>query len=171
MESEIRRVGDLEISQDVEMQHRIWKMQRIGWGVMALVVLCIMLGLTGRGPLSHTTAGASGAPLRLEYERFGRLESPMELKVHLGPGVARDGKARIWFRREYFEALATEQILPEPEKMEVYSDRHVLEFDLPQPQREATVVLKVRPQKIGSMAGRVGVENGQSLSFKHFIYP
>jgi hypothetical protein len=30
MESEIHRIGDLEISQDLEMQQRIWKMQRIG---------------------------------------------------------------------------------------------------------------------------------------------
>lgn len=171
MESEIRRVGDLEISQDVEMQQRIWKMQRIGWGVMALVMLCIMLGLTGRGPLSHATAGASGAPLRVEYERFGRHEAPMELKIHLAPGVARDGKARIWFSRDYMEALALEQVSPEQEKMEVHPDRHILEFDLPQSQRPATVVLKTRPQKFGSIAGRVGIENGQTLSFAHFIYP
>ena len=171
MESEIHRIGDLEISQDLEMQQRIWKMQRIGWGVMALVMLCIMLGLTGRGPLSQATAGASGAPLRVEYERFGRHEAPMELKVHLAPGVARDGKACIWFSRDYIEALAIEQVSPEQTEMKVHPDRHVLEFVLPESQRAAKIVLKARPQKIGSIIGRVGIEDGQSLSFGHFIYP
>ena len=138
---------------------------------MALVMMCITLGLTGRGPLSHATAGTLGAPLRLEYERFGRHEAPMELKVHLAPGVACDGKARIWFSRDYMEAVAIEQVSPEQVKMEVHPDRHVLEFDLPQSQRPATVVFEFRPQTIGSMAGRVGIENGQTLSFGHFIYP
>jgi hypothetical protein len=168
---EIHRVGDLEIDQDLKMQHRIWKVQRIGWGVMALVVFAMLLGLTGRGPLSHATAGSVGSPLHLEYERFARCEAPMDLHIHLAPGVAHDGKARLWISREYLEALAVEQISPEQEKMQVYADRHVFEFDLPDAQQAATIVLKLRPQKIGTVAGRVGIENGSTLSFQHFIYP
>jgi hypothetical protein len=67
----------------------------------------------------------------VEYERFGRHEAPMELKVHLAPGVARDGKACIWFSRDYIEALAIEQVSPEQTEMKVHPDRHVLEFVLP----------------------------------------
>ena len=66
---------------------------------------------------------------------------------------------------------ANQNCWPEQEKMEVHPDRHVLEFDLPELQQPATIVLKARPQKIGSLAGRIGIENGQALSFGHFIYP
>ena len=35
----MQRIGDLELSQDLEFQRRSWRVQRIGQGVMLLVLL------------------------------------------------------------------------------------------------------------------------------------
>ncbi len=171
MGSEVRRVGDLEISQDLQMQRRIWMLQRVGWGAIALVLLAMLLGLTGRGPLSSATAGQPGAALQVEYERFARFSAPAPLKIRLGPGVARDGKARIWFSHDYIESITIEQISPEPSSMKVLPDRHLYEFELPNPQGEATIMLHTKPQKIGSLTGKIGIMDGPVLSFQHIVYP
>jgi hypothetical protein len=171
MGSEVRRVGDLEISQDMTMQRRVWTMQRIGWGGIALMLLAIMLGLTGRGPLSTATAGKTGSSLQLDYERFARHSAPAPLKIQLGAGVARGGKARIWFSREYIESIAIDQISPEPESMKVLADRHLYEFEIPDPQRRATIMFHTKPRKVGSLSGQVGLQDQTPLSFQQFIYP
>ncbi len=41
----VRRVGGLETNQDLDFQHCSRAVQRVGWVVMALVVLTTLLGL------------------------------------------------------------------------------------------------------------------------------
>jgi hypothetical protein len=171
MGSEVRRVGDLEISQDVQMQRRIWTLQRVGWGGIALVLLAIMLGLTGRGPLSSATIGKAGSGLQVEYERFARYSAPAPLKIRVGPGMAKNGKAHVWLSREFVDSITIDQISPEAASMKVLGDRQIYEFELPDPQNGATITLHTKPQKVGSLAGRAGLEDGPTLSFQQFIYP
>jgi hypothetical protein len=171
MSVEVRRQGDLDISQDMDVQNRIWRMQRIGWGIIALILLGILLGLTGRGPLSNATAGETGDPLRLEYERFGRYEAPTSLRIHLGPNVAKSDKVALWFSRQYLEGVQIDQITPEQESVKSLPGKFIYEFQLARPQNPAIISIKLRPQKIGSLQGRLGVESGQSLSFGQLIYP
>lgn len=71
----IQRVGELETSQDIDLQSRAWAVQRVGWGVIALTVLAALLGLFGPGLFNNATAGSKEAPLWLEYKRFGRFQS------------------------------------------------------------------------------------------------
>ena len=40
-----QRVGDPEIKQNLRFQRRMWALERIGWAVMALVVLVGLVGL------------------------------------------------------------------------------------------------------------------------------
>jgi hypothetical protein len=84
--AEVQRAGDLELNQDLRFQRRMWAVQRIGWAVMALVVLAGLLGLFGPGPLSSATAGKEEGPLLVEgYERFVRFRIPTTLQVRLDP--------------------------------------------------------------------------------------
>ena len=72
----------------------MWALQRIGWAVMALVVLVGLVGLFGTGPLSRATAGEEEAPLFVEeYERFARFMLPTTLRVRLDP--MGQGEARL----------------------------------------------------------------------------
>ena len=52
--------GDLQLEQDLVLQQRTWRVQRIGWVVLALIVLCGTLGLFGGiGPLNSTSTQAA----------------------------------------------------------------------------------------------------------------
>ena len=68
--SEHHRVGDLEISQDLTFQRRSWIVQRVGWVMLALLILAALGGLFGPGPLSRARAGPHDGPLWVEYQRF-----------------------------------------------------------------------------------------------------
>lgn len=171
MSNSIKRLGDLELEQDLTIQRRLWKVQRVGWAIMILVALAVLLGLSGRGPLSHTTAGESGDPLSLEYERFGRFHAPTMLRVQLGASASRAGKARIWFSRNYLEAVEIERVTPEPERVEAHRDRFIYVFDLAEPNQPTAITFFLEPDQIGSLPGQVGLDGSQPLTFGQFIYP
>jgi hypothetical protein len=44
-----QRAGNLEINQDLRFQRRMWAVQRIGWAVMALIVLVGLVGVVRDG--------------------------------------------------------------------------------------------------------------------------
>jgi hypothetical protein len=86
------RVGDLEVSQDIEHEKKTWRVRRIGWIGLGLVWLAGLAGVFGSGPVSGGTA--SGPSLRLDYDRFGRCTAPQELTLHLGPAITAQPKVR-----------------------------------------------------------------------------
>jgi len=84
----LKRIGDLDINQDLAFQRRSWSLQRIGWGLIALVLIAALLGLFGHGPLSEATTDDPSLPIRLAYERFGRFGSPLVLRIRVEPAAA-----------------------------------------------------------------------------------
>ena len=164
-------VGDLEITQDLAHERLEWRIERVGWIVMALVLLAALVGLLGSGPLSRATAGEEGSALWVEYNRFERHQAPAMLRVHLGPGAARDGKARLWLNREYVENIELHHIDPEPERVEVEHDRLIYTFNLPDPTRPTAVTYYLEANTYGRMPLRVGLDAGPQLNFSQFYYP
>ncbi|MGH7964579.1 MAG: hypothetical protein ACRERD_22680 [Candidatus Binatia bacterium] len=169
--ADIRRVGDLELNQDLDFQHRSWIVQRIGWAVMALVVLAALLGLLGPGPLSSTVVGIRGAPLWGEYDRFAHYQAPTQLRIHLQLGTQREGEARVWLDRNYLDSVQVKNVIPQPDSVEAGPDRLIYTFRVSEPSQPAIVTFYLEPEQIGPLSGRVGLDRGQSLSFRQFIYP
>jgi hypothetical protein len=97
--AEIQRINDLEIAEDYEFQKRLWIVQRVGWVVMGLLSLAGLLGLLGAGLFSQTKAGQPSDPLWLEYERFERFQSPVQLKVHVRGDSHKTGFVKLRFDR------------------------------------------------------------------------
>jgi hypothetical protein len=171
MTSNIQRIGDLEIDQDLAFQQRAWTVQRIGWASIALLILAALLGLFGPGPLSNATAGAPGADLWLEYERFERFKAPTTLRVNVGPGAVRDGVVRITLDRAYLDQVQVEQVMPQPESVETGPDRFTYTFKLNDPAQPTAITFHLNPQAIGRLSGRVGLDGEQAIGFDQFVYP
>jgi hypothetical protein len=169
--SNVHRHGDLEITEDLPFQRREWLAERVAWTIMALVIAAALLGLFGTGPLSRTTAGDEAGPLWLEYERFARLLAPAPLRVHLGPGAARDKPVLVWIDRRYIENLELQQVTPEPDSMEVGDERLIFSFQWAEGNGPAAVTFNMRPSRVGSLSGRVGLINGTAIKIQQFVYP
>jgi hypothetical protein len=170
--SEMKRVGDLEVAEDMDAQRRNWRFQRIGSALMALVAVAGLLGLFGGvGPLSRATAGDQEAPLSItEYERFLRLGKPTTLQVRLDASATTGGEARVWLSREYIQSIQLQEIDPLPERVEAAPDRYVYVFDAAA-DRPTTVTFELEPDEMGPLQGRMGLDGGTSLTFGQFVYP
>lgn len=166
-----RRLGDLQVEEDESLRRKAATAHRVGWGVMAAFLALAMLGLFGSGPISRARAGGRGAPLRLEYERFGRHHTQTMIRAHLGPGAVARGEARVWLDLDYVEGIQLRRITPEPERVEAGPDRLTYVFPVARADRPTTVTFHFEPERVGPLAGRIGLATGEGLGFGQFVYP
>ena len=171
MPTPMKRVERPTINQDLPFQHRTWRLQRIGWVVIALVILSALLGVFGHGPLSETTVRHPSIPLSIDYERFGRYQSTLTVHVHLQGGAAPDGTIGIWFSDDYLSKVHIEQIMPPPETAHISPTGMTCVFRVAQPEQPADIIVDLQAQKIGLISGRIGLDEAHAVHFRQWIYP
>jgi len=169
--SERVRIGDLEISQDIHFQRREWIVQRVGWVIIAALLLAALAGLFGPGPLSKTTVGNETDPVRAEYYRFWRMASPMPLRLRLTPAHPDQSEIGVWMSRAYLESMRVETVTPEPERVEAGTDHFVYVFRLKAPADTISVVFSLEADEAGMVSGQIGVDGAAAIGLRHFIYP
>jgi hypothetical protein len=166
-----KRHGDVEVQQDLAHERLEWKIERIGWAAIVLLLVAALAGLLGPGPLSSTTAGERGSPLWVEYDRFVRYRSPTTMRVHLGSGAARNGAVRLWVTREFVESVELHRVDPQPARVELAPDRTIYTFNVADSTRPIAVIFHLEPNRYGRMPVAVGLEAGPSVAFHQLFYP
>jgi hypothetical protein len=161
---------ELQLDDNLAHQRREWLMQRIGWVVLALLVLASLLGLTGSGLLSRARVTASEG-WQVEYNRFTRLHAQETLRVNVPAGAAEGGELRLWLGRDYLDAIELQQVVPRPLRAEAGPDRHTFVFRVSDPDRPTTITIRFEPDQIGSLPGQVGVGVEEAVRFRQFVYP
>lgn len=164
--SDIRRVGDLELGQDLDFQRRSWRVQRVAWVLMLLIVIAALLGLFGGdGVLNQATLGAVDSGLRVQYHHFDRVLDPTHLRVELG------GSGHLWITNALLERVTIDEIIPEPEQMIAGEERTTFVFELAAGDPAGMVIISYKPQRIGQLSGQIGVDGGVSYDLQQFIFP
>ena len=166
-----KRVGSLEIGQDIDFQRKEWRAQRIGWVVMALAVLAALIGLTGNGVLARATAGAPADPIRVEYARFDRMQSPSSLQVEVAGEAVTGEQVELWVEWDYLQGVQIERVVPEPESVRGAADDLVYVFAIDEPGQPLTISFDLRHTGFGAKSGRVALPDGPALEFGQLVYP
>ena len=164
-----QEVGSLEIDQDLEFERRQWTIQRIGWLVMALILLVGFIGLLGGGPLSQ--AQASSGPLSAQYDRLARERAPSELQLQVAAGTASNGEIAVSLNDGFLDKVDVERVLPEPVEMEAASGRVIYRFAVEDPEQFTTIVFHLQPQEPGIAQGRLGLVGVEEIEFSQLIFP
>lgn len=154
----------LEIDEHLPMQERGWKLQTIGLYFILAMVLTAAAGLYGDGPISKKRVSENFATV--EYQRFNRFQSRMELKVELNsPGNSND--LTVTFPAKYLNHFQVDSIVPEPEKTIVNGDQLQYLFN---GTGNLTITFYLIPQSVGAIDGSIQVSNNR-LDLNHFIFP
>ncbi len=169
--TEPQRVGTLEITQDERFQEREWKVQRIGWVLMALVVVLALLGVFGTGPLSAVEQETSDGSLAVDYQRFIRNLGNTTLTIEADASLAENGQMVLWISSDWIEAMELERISPMPDQVREAGDRHVMVFLVEDRAGTLTVSFTARPQDLWLVSGEAGLVDGPSIDFDQFSYP
>jgi hypothetical protein len=167
--SDLKRIGALDVGQDLAFQRREWTVQRVGWVVMAVLVLAALLGLFGVGPLSAATVDEGG--LTVEYARFTRYRAPGTLRFAIPAEATTSGQVRLWLDRGTLDEIEVQAFVPEPDSAAGGEDRVVYTFQADEPGQPMVVVLDLTHEALGTRTIRAGIIDGPDVSFWQLTYP
>jgi hypothetical protein len=167
----MKRIGDLEIDQDIAFQKHEWQVQRVAWVVMALIVLLAALGLFGTGLLSSASASDPNGVLTVDYQRFIRHDGRTTLTVNVAPELVTGDSVEIWLAADYHADVQIEQISPEPQEVRTDGDRLIYVLAVEGVTGPLELSFALRPQAIGRVSVEVGLVDGPQVAFSHVSYP
>ena len=154
---------DLEINEELELHEKGWKIQRLGWIFIFLIVALGLFGFFGDGLASKTTVTQNQA--KIQYDKFYRREARMEMKVDLLNNT--NTPVDISFPNNYLKNFQLESILPEPASIKVGNEQVHYLFD---GQGSMNIVFYLIPKKTGNIPGFIRM-NENDIPISHFIYP
>jgi hypothetical protein len=159
---------DLEISEDFTFEQREWKVQRVGWLIMALAIALGLFGLLGPGPLSSRTLTSTDGTFRLEYNRFERHQALSSLRLRFE--ASDQTRARVWISNLFLENVKLESVVPPPERVEMRDGGQVFTFGVPRAQ-PSFAVFHLETVRLGSNPLYLRLNDGPVLEAPYWVYP
>ncbi len=165
LKESIERVKtDLEIEEHLSIQERGWQIQAVGLYFILAMVLTAAVGLYGDGLISKKRV--SDKDTTVEYQRFYRFQSRMELKVELTQ-TSGGNNVMVTFPGKYLESFQVDSILPEPAKNVISGEQLQYYFN---GTGNSTITFYLIPRSIGAIHGAIEVNNSR-FELNHFIFP
>ena len=153
------------------------RLQRIGWGIIAVVLLLAIAGLFGGGFLSNATArhAADGRAIELTYPRFGRQESSLEMTLKVTAPRASGPELSVLLSGDILDSATITGISPQPDSEAVSGDAIVYTWTVESWEGPQAIEFSYESRDWRSVGGRVDVLAGDEalggLSFEQFLFP
>jgi len=160
-----------DIDQDLAFSRREWRVERVGWVVIALLVLAGLLGLLGRGPLTEKVAQDAAGQAWVEYYSIDHAGASSELRLHVERGVVAADQVWLTLNAAYLDRIEIESIAPEPAAQQRAEDGIVFGFYLIEPGQPVDLSLQYHFIEYGRATGEIRIEGGPQLSFSQFVLP
>lgn len=150
-------------------QRAMWTGQKVGWIVLALLLLLALLGLFSVGPFSSATAVSAGGDLTVDYQRLERSGASSSLRLSVADGPA-DGEIRVRIGSEFVKAFTIEGITPDP--LQTSTGRDGIDLVYPVPSAyPAIIYLSLRPRQTGLVKSSIALNDAESVRLSQFVYP
>lgn len=162
-----QRHADLQLDEDLRLQHREWRVQRAGWFLLYGLLIAIAFGLLGHGPLSTRQVQDPAGSASLQFDRFMTVKSVNRLTLTLPPA---SGEVRAVLNAKYLRDVEIREISPEPEKSVLESEGTAYVFSADS-QKPMQIQFSFEPRKIGLLEGWIAVAGEPRLNFRQFVYP
>lgn len=157
-----------EIRDSYEAQVRTWRAQRVGWCVLAVIVVAAVLGGFGPGVLGTVTE-LDSTGLRVQYDRFVRYEAPNTLHIELPASSANEQEFLLDAR--WLHEVHLETVQPEPTRVRSEGEHVRYTISVQRRGSPTHVSLHFEPEAPGTLTGSVALEAGAPLRISQFVYP
>ena len=156
----------LTIATDPAFDRRQWKVERVGWLAMVLVLVLALLGIFGGGgPLMNATERSGDFEVR--YNRMIRVFGPTTIEAKI---PVNGNEARLTVDPAFVRHMAVERVSPEPDSTESGPDGVTYVFPVQSGTSEVEVTFSIKAQDMGVHSSTFTTDAG-SLSFWQFAFP
>jgi len=158
------------LDDDPDFQRLQWRVERIGWATMVVIIGAALAGVFGGGGwLAQGEASDANSANSVRYARFPRYASPTKLEVNLAAASGRQVRLRV--SDDYLGVMKVRTITPPPVSTALAERQQVFVFERSSLPAAATIRFELEPGSVGVQRGWVAVDDGGPVSFAHFIYP
>lgn len=169
-----RRSAELQIDEDRAFQHRMWRIERIGWWSIAGILLAAAAGLFGHGPLSRTTLEVTdhrqpAQVMVLDYDRFGRAHSESQFIFSRPAGPQQGNTFALWLSADYVSDVEILRITPDPVSQESVLNGVRYRFHLEEGAQ--TVIFRFKAERSGRLSGSFRLNDGPPAAFRQWLFP
>lgn len=163
---------DLQVAEDIHRQHRLWRIQRVGWALLGLFLFAGLLGVFGGvGPIGQGDAHSDDGAISVQYARFTRYVAPTELGIRVDRALARGGTLELAIARSYIDQWEMYGVTPTPESERAEGDELVYAFAVGAGSGEVEIGFHGRPHAIGLLRGSARVGAASSVDFSTWVHP
>lgn len=162
---------------DPAFHRRQGGVQRAGWTILAGILVLTGLGVFGDGPLADATAQAElvGGRVKVDYERFDRLEHISPLFVRVDAPAAQGDRISVIFPKEFVDRNRVRGSAPDPDSTEVGAQGVVYTYQVEHWSQPFTISFEVYPQQAGRLSYPVSVQVGDGapvpVELRQLVYP
>lgn len=161
----MEKYGSLEIDEDFPHHKSAWKVKRVGWAILFILVVLALAGYTGGGLSSDRTV--TNAQISVTYQRIARRSSEVPFKI-LIPSEEAD-TIKVQFTSDYLSDMVVKNINPMP--VLTSSGQGIFNYYFKNARMGQTqLVFYLKPEKFGSFHFNVRV-NDSELSLNQLILP
>jgi hypothetical protein len=145
----------------------MWRVERMGWIMMAIILVAAAGGVFGHGALAKRTLQPAPG-LLVEYERFARAHSPMILRISFAR-QPKGGVVSLWLSGDYLSKVEVGRITPEPDRSELTAGG--VNYYFTARQGPSAIVFHHKANHAGSLSGSFRLDEEPPVNFQQFVYP
>ncbi|HEY2452025.1 MAG TPA: hypothetical protein VGI71_05300 [Scandinavium sp.] len=156
------------------VEHLFWlrvenAARQYGFVLLVLLLLAGFCGLFSKGVLSNTAAVNSDGTLHTDYERFGRSQSDMDLKLTMKvpPGES----YTVTLGGQFMDTFEINALYPQPWRFSSQNGSMTLEFHDQPEGGTHTLWLSVQPRSAGKVKTALRVNQLPPVTITQFVYP
>lgn len=154
-------MSKIEIEEHIDYQRIFWRIQRVGWVLLAALLVASGLGLLGSGGPLHDEVLGAGSAFRVEHPRVQRMSSEFEARFE----VADADSLTLTFPARFFEEHRVEGWVPEPASSKAEGDNVQLTFE------GVSAILHAKPLTVGRKAITVREAGGEIRDMSYLVLP
>jgi len=172
--AEVMKKNESESREFPVKENRVWQLreariQKTGTYVLAFVVILGACGLFSKGFLSNTNTLAHDGSLEVKYERFGRVQTNMNMRIFIHDNKRE--RFTVTIGNGAIDKLEIQTLQPQPIEAVTRDNDLQLTFLARDRQAGYTIWLGLQPQAIGSIPVSISVQDRLPVRFSLWIYP
>ncbi len=143
--------------------------RQYGFVLLVFLLLAGFCGVFSKGMLSDASVASPEGTLKVQYERFGRSQSDMDLRLVMN--VPPGDSYTVTLGGQFMDQFEINALYPQPWRFSSQHGEMTLEFhDRPQGGMHA-LWLGVQPRHAGKMVSTLRVNQQPAVTLTQFIYP
>ena len=156
------------VEEDMRMQQRVWRFERVGWYALVLIVLLALAGLFGNGPLSDAQVTSEDGRVQVEYQRLSHSGTTDNLRITVHGSAGKP--VMVLLGGTLLREASIETLQPEPQQSLSHGKSLLLQLGTSK-DGIATLYLTLRSEHVGTLEGVVRAGESSAVRFSTFLFP